>query len=156
MLAASGRSRSAKEIAPVAKEQKRQPKDFNHVGVNDKEITDPDRVEREKAGVPISTEYPKHLHKFEILGQPHTFKEVGNEQEEAAARRQGWKGAKEADADARAAQDAGLNSSTEVAAAEAKPKARAAAKPKKKATVVDKVVDAAIADRAPKRKPAKG
>lgn len=48
----------------MAKE-KRQPKDFNHskpeLTPNFRDITDPPGAEREAAGLPRDTEYPKHL-----------------------------------------------------------------------------------------------
>lgn len=83
------------------KEPKRQPIDFNHLDVKDRRITDPEGAEM---GGALDTEYPKHLHKFFALGQPHEYVEVSDAADEANRRKQGWMGAKEADEVAHAAQ----------------------------------------------------
>lgn len=82
----------------MAKAKARQPKDFNHMEVRDRSITDPDGFAQQEAGVPLDIEYPKHLHKFSGLNQPHEFVVVTNAAEEKAQRAAGWMSAKEADA----------------------------------------------------------
>lgn len=82
----------------MAKAKVRQPKDFNHMDVKDRSITDPDGFAQQEAGVPLNTEYPKHLHKFAGINLPHEFVEVQDAADEADKRRQGWMSAKDADA----------------------------------------------------------
>lgn len=82
------------------KEKPRQTKDFNHMDLkpSDKDITDPDKIQIE-GGV----EYPKHLHRFSGLGNPHEFVEVNDAHEEAEQREEGFGSAQEADEEARQA-----------------------------------------------------
>lgn len=113
----------------MAKDVKnRQPKDFNHLkpdqaeGLGRFDITDPDRAENEKAGIPANVEYPKHLHKAVGAGLAHEYVVVTDEAGEKQARRDGYGSAQEADAVNRAA------SSKADAAAPAAPAAKSRAK----------------------------
>lgn len=127
----------------MSKTQPRQPKDFNHMDVKDRSITDPDGFAQQEAGVPVDTEYPKHLHKFSGLGQPHEFVEVKNAAEEKLQRAAGWMGAKDADEVGHAAQRKLASASTSAPAGHAphvKPKrAKKAPAKAKKAAAAAKV-----------------
>lgn len=74
----------------MAKTPTRLPIDFNAQKPDNLLITDPERAERESAGIPTDREYPKHVHKFAGHGQIHEYKEVKNAKEESDARKDGW------------------------------------------------------------------
>src|SRR5882672_3706378 len=75
--------------------RKRLPKDFNYTDVRDLDITNPLGAEGLESGTPISTEYPKHIHKFAGLDEkgvmlPLEFIVVADAKEEAQAKRDGY------------------------------------------------------------------
>lgn len=120
----------------MAKTPARQPIDFNQleVGARHKVITDPDNEAKIASGQAVSTEYPKHLHRFSGIGQAHEYVEVLDAKGEAAAERDGFGTAQEADAEHRAAVEATKAPRAPKSAAKAKAKVEAPAAPKKART----------------------
>lgn len=114
---------------------KRQPIDFSYQKPDNKAITDPVGDDAIKAGAPVSTEYPKHLHKFAGDGNPFEFVEVKNEDEEADERANGFKSVHEVNADQRKAKKAAPESESKPKETAAAPKAKRGPKAKKVAPV---------------------